>query len=108
MALSREEIKTIAITSAVAAAATAMASAGIAYVVEKMVARDAAQAGPTFVVVPVVQQELPPDLPLAGYGYYRTPLASNGSPTGTSTNTFAVVAAVLILVLGASALTRSR
>lgn len=79
MALSTEEIKTLAITSAIAAAGSAVATAIVSFLLERYVfdeqAADgaAAAAEPTFVVVPVVESkdvpEVPsPPVPTAGLG----------------------------------------
>lgn len=63
MAMTNEQIKTIAITSAIAAGATAAATAGVGYLLERYVLKqEAAPAGPTFVVVPVVQAPVPSDI----------------------------------------------
>jgi len=58
--ISSDELKTIAATSAIAAAGGALATALVTYALDKWILKSEAQAGPTFVVVPVVEREIPP------------------------------------------------
>lgn len=70
MAISKDEIRTIAITTAVAAAATAIATSIVGFLMERYL-RDDTPPGPMFVVVPVVERPVPPLPPLAGYGRWQ-------------------------------------
>jgi folate-dependent tRNA-U54 methylase TrmFO/GidA len=72
--INKEELKTIALTSAIAAAGTAVATAGVGYLLDRYVfTEEVTPATPTFVVVPVVNYPVP-ELPapeptvMAGYG----------------------------------------
>jgi hypothetical protein len=74
MGITSDELKTIAATSAIAAAGGALATALVTYAVDRWIFKSEAEEGPTFVVVPVVERPVPPEVvdpqpPLiAGYG----------------------------------------
>lgn len=72
-AVTRDDLKSIAITSAIAAAGTALATSVVEIVLTRYVLKDdeeSVSSEPTFVVVPVVDRPVPP-LPVAGLGAYR-------------------------------------
>lgn len=60
MAISSDELKTIAATSAIAAAGGALATALVTYAVDRWVLKSEESTEPMFVVVPVVEREIPP------------------------------------------------
>lgn len=73
MSLTKEDVKTIAITSAIAAAAGAVASAGVTYLIQRLMEKKkGATAQPTWVFTPVqpfpepAPSQLPPST--AGFG----------------------------------------
>ena len=74
--ITSDELKTIMATSAIAAAGAAMATALVTYALDRWVLKAESEEGPMFVVVPVVEREVPPLPPpepaqpplIAGYG----------------------------------------
>jgi hypothetical protein len=60
--ITSDELKTIAVTSAIAAAGTAVATALVTYALDRWVLKSEAEEGPMFVVVPVVEREVPPEV----------------------------------------------
>jgi hypothetical protein len=60
--ITSDELKTIAVTSAIAAAGTAMATALVTYALDRWVLKSESEEGPMFVVVPVVEREVPPEV----------------------------------------------
>jgi hypothetical protein len=58
--ITSDELKTIMATSAIAAAGAAMATALVTYALDRWVLKSEAEEGPMFVVVPVVEREVPP------------------------------------------------
>jgi len=63
MGVTSDELKTIAATSAIAAAGGALATALVTYAVDRWILKEEESKGPTFVVVPVVDRDVPPQLP---------------------------------------------
>lgn len=68
MSAKNVEWKTIILTSAMAAAGTAIATSIVDLLLTKYLLKQKAEAGPQFVVVPVVEREVPalPPEPLSG------------------------------------------
>lgn len=58
--ITNDELKTIMATSAIAAAGAAVATALVTYALDRWVLKAEASEGPMFVVVPVVDREVPP------------------------------------------------
>lgn len=60
--ITSDELKTIAVTSAIAAAGTAVATALVTYALDRWIFKDeeVSSSEPTFIVVPVVDHPIPP------------------------------------------------
>jgi hypothetical protein len=59
MAISKDELKTVAATSAIAAAGSALATTLVSMVMDRYFSEKQGDTGPTFVVVPVVDRPVP-------------------------------------------------
>lgn len=70
--VTKNDLKSIAITSAIAAAGTALATSIVEIVLTRYWLKEeeggSTSTEPTFVVVPVVDRPVPQDLPVAGFG----------------------------------------